>query len=530
MESLANFHDRQILRVRAVSTHPHIIEKILEQSLVQSFLKTLTARKGNSPCPLKRIFEVYRGAPMAFGRQPKYLVPLLFIELVRRLANGRRDFLVKEVLGYPPRARALVNTARSIGTYGITRPQIFYAPLMVVWNFTQACNLRCKHCYQNAGKTLPDELPLRKQLEIVEQMVDSDVAILAISGGEPLLSPNILPVARKAHDGGMYVTIATNGTLLTREMARKLVDHGVEYVEISLDSVYPEKHNAFRGIDCWDRVVEGIKHAVAEEWLKVGIATTITRMNIGELEDLIALAKELGVKCFNTFNFIPTGRGKEIIDQDITPPEREEMLRILWRHLQEEKIEIMSTAPQLGRACLMYSYPEGIFATGHAGQGAGEGARTIAKYVGGCGAGRCYCAIQPNGVVTPCVYIPLEIGDLREKPLMEIWQDSEICRLLRNRTLLADHCGICQYRNYCGGCRARAYGYFHDLMEADPGCVNNQEKWACLKEGEQEAFLDPALFWSGIGVPAKGADGTSGVGDDKVTIRSRGPLPRIKNF
>jgi len=300
---------------------------------------------------------------------------------------------------------------------------------------------------------------------------------------EPLPFPNLFPVARKAHEGGMYITIATNGTLLTKEIVKKLVDCGVEYVEISLDSVNPEKHNAFRGINCWARVMEGVKNAVAEEKLKVGIATTITRMNIDELEPLIAFAKDLGVKCFNAFNFVPTGRGKDIVGQDISSDRREHMLRILWKHLQEEKIGIMSTAPQLGRACLKYSLPQGVFATGHAGQGAGEGARTIARYVGGCGAGRCYCAIQPNGVVTPCVYIPLPMGDLRKGELIDIWQGSQACQILRNRGYLAYHCGFCQYRDYCGGCRARAYGYFGELTECDPGCINNREKWERLSGG-----------------------------------------------
>ena len=248
----------------------------------------------------------------------------------------------------------------------------------------------------------------------------------------------------------------------------------------------------------------------------MGIATTITRMNIGELEDLIALAKDLGVKCFNAFNFIPTGRGKEIMEQDIGPEEREEMLRVLWRHLQEEKIGIMSTAPQLGRACLMYSLPQGVFATGHAGQGAGEGARMIAKYVGGCGAGRCYCAIQPNGVVTPCVYIPLPMGDLRKEKLIDIWRESEICGILRNRDYLAYHCGFCPYRDYCGGCRARAYGYLGDLTEADPGCIHNREKWVSLKEEQHESPFDPAWFRSRFGVPAHGPRRTSGAGDGSV--------------
>ncbi|MGC8809397.1 MAG: radical SAM protein [bacterium] len=478
---------------------PHVIEKILENPLTKFFLKELTNQHSNHQCALARIFQAYINGRLSLSQHIKYFFPLLFIDLLRLLAKAEKESLIKEILGYPPRARALINTARSIGTYGLTRPQIFCAPLMVVWNFTQACNLRCRHCYQDAGRALPDELTLSEQLDIVEQLVDLDVAILAFSGGEPLLSSNLFPVAKRAHEGGMYVTVATNGTLLTKDIVRQLVDHGVEYVEISLDSVHPEKHNAFRGINCWAKVVEGIQNAVAQEGLRVGIATTITRSNIGELEDLIAFAKELGVNCFNAFNFIPTGRGRKIVDQDITPEQREEMLHILWRHLQEEKIEIWSTAPQLGRACLMYSLPQGVYATGHAGQGAGEGARTIAKYLGGCGAGRCYCAIQPNGLVTPCVYIPLVIGSLRAERFINIWQNSPVCQILRDRTLFSPNCGVCPYRSYCGGCRARAYGYFQDLREADPGCLYNQEKWMKLQEGEYENSLELGRMQSRVG-------------------------------
>ncbi len=509
--------------VQPPSVHPHLVERVLDLFVVQFFLRRLTRKGEDGRCALEKIFQAYRAPSNSLKNQARYLPAFLFIELLRKMAAARKDFLSEEVFGYLPRARGLVNTARSIGAYGLTRPQVFYAPLMVVWNFTQACNLKCRHCYQNAGKSLPDELTLREQLAVVEQLADLDVAMLALSGGEPLLSPNLLPVARRAHDGGMYVTIATNGTLLTREMAKKLADHGVEYVEISLDSVSPEKHNAFRGVDSWARAAEGIRNAVSEKGLKVGIATTITRMNIGELEDLIALAKDMGVKCFNAFNFIPTGRGRGIAEEDIDPEEREEMLRILWRHLQEAKVEIMSTAPQLGRACLMYSLPQGVFATGHAGQGAGEGARTIARYVGGCGAGRCYCAIQPNGVVTPCVYIPLPIGDLRKEKLIDIWQESGICRILRNRGYLAYHCGFCPYRDYCGGCRARAYGYLGDLTEADPGCIYNRGKSVGLKEGHYEGPFDSTGLWSGVGFSAHRPGGTPGVGDGSVLSPGKGP-------
>lgn len=139
------------------SVHPYLIEKILDSSVVQFILRKLTMEKEDGHCPLDNIFQAYKTTPNSLLSEARYLPALMFIELLRTMSSARKDFLAKEVFDYPPRARALVNTARSIGLYGLTKPQIFQAPLSVVWNFTQACNLKCKHCYQDAGRTLPDE-------------------------------------------------------------------------------------------------------------------------------------------------------------------------------------------------------------------------------------------------------------------------------------------------------------------------------------------------------------------------------------
>jgi radical SAM protein with 4Fe4S-binding SPASM domain len=107
----------------------------------------------------------------------------------------------------------------------------------------------------------------------------------------------------------------------------------------------------------------------------------------------------------------------------------------------------------------------------------GKNAKVLADYIGGCGAGRAYCAIQPNGKVTPCVFMPIEVGDLRRQSLEDIWHNSEVLKQLRNREELKGHCKICKHRSMCGGCRARAYGYFQDYMGPDPGCINNMKAW-----------------------------------------------------
>jgi radical SAM protein with 4Fe4S-binding SPASM domain len=210
------------------------------------------------------------------------------------------------------------------------------------------------------------------------------------------------------------------------------------------------------------------------------MATCITRHTAHKVDDTIQFALDLGCKTFSHFNFIPVGRGKEILKEDLTPGQRERLLRRLQEHLEEGKITIVSTAPQLGRACITYGPEEGLFATGHAGRGPGKKTMVLSRYIGGCGTGRCYCAIQPNGIITPCVYISdLKVGDIRQKRFHDIW-NNQLFDTLSDRDDRGDHCGVCTYRYYCGGCRARALAYTGDIQAGDPGCIYNQHQWQQL--------------------------------------------------
>ncbi|GAG81258.1 unnamed protein product, partial [marine sediment metagenome] len=149
---------------------------------------------------------------------------------------------------------------RSVAHYGLTYPQKFIAPPVVVWNFTNICNLKCKHCYQSAGKKLPQELSLAKRLNIIDQLAREEVLSIAFSGGEPLMDRDLWPAIEKAKKENMYVSIATNGTLITEKIAKRMAEVGIDYVEISLDSIHQEKHDEFRGTQgAWERAVRGIK-------------------------------------------------------------------------------------------------------------------------------------------------------------------------------------------------------------------------------------------------------------------------------
>jgi len=286
------------------------------------------------------------------------------------------------------------------------------------------------------------------------------------------------------------MTLATNGSFLTPEAVDHLVDAGVRYVEVSVDSVSPEKHDRFRGVKgSWNKAVTGLKNAIANGRIRTGLATTVTQRNLGELRDLIEFAIDLGAETFYAFNFIPTGRAHGIADEDLTPEQREEMLRILHYYLCEHRIAIVSSAPQFARACMSFPIPAGMsrmINTGHYGASEGERVRTLAKYVGGCGAGRCYLALQPDGVVTPCVFMSIPVGNIREKPLLEIWRTSEVFKLLRDREDRVDHCKVCDTKHYCGGCRARAWGYYRDMRRGDPGCIRNVSQWNELVAGRAD--------------------------------------------
>jgi len=387
----------------------------------------------------------------------------------------------------PITRRGVSNVLKGIATYGVTKPQLLNSPFLVVWNLTNMCNLRCRHCYQKAGRALNDELSLDEKLKVVDELASAGIVAIAFSGGEPIMHPDFFATARRAHERGLYVSVATNGILLTPEMVNRLKEIGVGYVEISLDSIRPEVHDGFRGLPgAWKRTVEGISNSVKAGIVTV-IATTVTRLNYEDVPALIDLSKKLGVSRFTHFNFIPTGRGKEITSLDLSPQQREELLKMLFEKSQTSGIEVLSTAPQFARVVFQQSHGSAIAPTHfYLGQNRNWGLKALAELIGGCGAARLYCAIQPNGDVTPCVFIPqLIVGNLREKGFSEIWHTTKIFKEFQVRTTLKGSCRTCDYNKICGGCRARSLAYFQDHNAPDVGCVNNIDSWNAMAPSEE---------------------------------------------
>ena len=456
----------------------HILEDILCKPVVRKAFSWITRRDPDGKCFFMRLCENYDNPQADFWKRLKWSLPNWVIDLGLWKAHLDKEMMKQRLFHHPPTVKALTLTAKSIATYGLTVPQRYTAPMFPVWNITQACNLSCQHCYQNAHRRADaDELTADEKLSLIDQMGEEFVPFVAFAGGEPLVEPDLWKVLERCEQRGIHVTLATNGTLLTPEMCARLKAAHVKYVEVSLDSIDPEIHDAFRGQPrSWERTVQGIRNSVAAG-IKTGMACCFTRQTAHTVDEAVKFARDLGCKTFSHFNFIPVGRGREIIQQDLTPGQRELLLRRLQEHLEEGKITIVSTAPQFGRSCILYGPEEGLFATGHAGRGPGKKTMVLSRYIGGCGTGRCYCAIQPNGIITPCVYISdIKVGDIRQKSFHEIW-NNELFDTLSDREDRGDHCGVCPYRPYCGGCRARALAYTGDIQAGDPGCIYNQHEW-----------------------------------------------------
>ena len=426
----------------------------------------------------------------------KKVVELLLNFAVKVFEADKEEKL--EDLKKPYNRRGLVNILKGLTIFGVKKPFVPSAPFLIVWDYTYRCNLRCKHCYINAGLENRKEMTLDEKRKVLDIMADAGVVSIAFSGGEPLMGVGIFEMIKRATDYGMYTAIATNGTLITEEVAVKLKKAGLGYAQISLDAPVPSVHDEFRGIPgVWERTVRGIKNA-KKAGITVEVSMTVTKYNLHLVDKMIELLKELGVDYFMHFNFIPTGRGKNIVEMDISPSEREKLLRSLALRLySKDMIPTLSTAPQFSRITLQLGQElcsdETILGGHFYGFDSGKKAKDVAEFIGGCGAGRLYIALEPNGDIQPCVFLPLKVGNILEDNFVDLWINSPVFNTLRNRDLLKGRCGKCPYKYICGGCRARAYAYFGDITAPDPGCIYNKDEWEKVK-GRLEKTITVTSF------------------------------------
>jgi len=354
-----------------------------------------------------------------------------------------------------------------------------FLPRLIFWETTAGCNLRCIHCRRIdvADRLVPEDLSTAESKQLIDQIVAFCNPILVLSGGEPLIRPDIFEVAEYAVAKGLRVALATNGTLIDKHMAQRIVDAGIRRIAISLDGATAETHDAFRALPgCFAQALEGIEH-LRRQGMSVQINTTVARHNIDELPQILDLARSLGADALHIFLLVPVGCGVEIADEQmISPRQYEEVLNWLHDRDQEGLLELKATcAPHYFRIVRQrMAADERQAPPGQKRPRIGEAAAAseLHAMTKGCLAGTGVCFISHKGEVFPCGYLPLPAGSVREQTLQEIWESSKVFSTLRDPELLQGKCGRCEFKRICGGCRARAYGMTGNYLDEEPFCVH----------------------------------------------------------
>ena len=393
-----------------------------------------------------------------------------------------------------------------------------FSPRLVFWEVTKGCNLRCIHCRATATElSSPTDLPTRQALDIIDQIAAVSNPILVLSGGEPLYRSDIFQLARYATDKGLRVALATNGTLVTKEVARMIADAGVKRVSISLDGADAATHDTFRGIPgAFEAALYGFRN-LKEVGMSVQINTTVARHNAHQLPQVLELAKSIGADALHTFLLVPVGCGVDIAAEQMVPPdEYERMLNWFYDRSLEGGIELKATcaphyfrvvrqrrvadrkvaeaaaknlppasSPHPGSAqessigatdMLMPGgtgislRPQGPPPGKHTGHPSGH-PNDMNAMTKGCLAGTGVCFISHEGEVFPCGYLPAIAGDLRREKFADIWANAKVFNDLRDTNNLKGKCGCCEFRNVCMGCRARAFAATGDYLDEEPFCI-----------------------------------------------------------
>lgn len=341
---------------------------------------------------------------------------------------------------------------------------------LLFWETTIKCNLTCAHCRRvETNEAVESDMSTEDGRRLIEQLAELGrgqgfMPILVFSGGEPLCREDLFELIEYAVSLGVKPALATNGTLIDSDVARRVKASGVERVSVSLDGATSEVHNKLRQLEgSFEDALAGIGK-LREEGVEFQINVTLTKHNADQLYDIFELAKNIGAVAVHVFMLVPVGCGEEFAQEDmLSSEEYEEMLGKIADIEKKDELQIKVTCgPHYERV----RREMGVSKKGHGG-GGHPGNMATTK---GCLAGLGVLFVGHQGDVFPCGYLPVNCGNVLKENLADIWYENADLARMRKVSELEGKCGACGYKHVCGGCRARAYSASGNYMAQEPFC------------------------------------------------------------
>ena len=347
---------------------------------------------------------------------------------------------------------------------------------MLFWETTVRCNLACAHCRRlESNEAGVADLSTSQGEALIDQLAElgrrqPQMPVLVFSGGEPCCRRDLFTLMDRARQQGIILALATNGTTINREKAQQIRASGVARVSVSLDGATAEVHDRMRQIPgAFDRALEGIRH-LHDAGVPFQINVTLTKQNAHQLVDVYELSKSLGAVAVHIFMLVPVGCGQVLAETDmLSPRQYEQIMRDIYALESRGEIQIKVTCgPHYERIKrqLVHSVP--VRAHRETPHGVTASPHPQSK---GCLAGLGVLFVNHRGDVYPCGYLPVNCGNILDTRLIEIWDSSEDLARMRDVSALEGKCGLCEYKQVCGGCRARAFGMTGNYMGEEPFCA-----------------------------------------------------------
>ncbi len=351
-------------------------------------------------------------------------------------------------------------------------------PILIFWETTKACDLACKHCRASAiTNALPDEMNVDQSINFINQIKDfgPPYPVLILTGGDIMKKNGLEIILQKTKELGIPVSMSPSATPLLNENAFEMMKrYGVKSLSLSLDGAKAETHDWLRGIDgTYERTIRLSKEIISRGFT-LQINTAVFRRNVYELPYILKILIDNRIKTWEVFFLIKTGRG--IDREDLNADEYEDVNNFL-EFASRYGIVIRTVESPIFRR-IMFERQSSEYNGGQIYKSLVEKTKEIlggpsGKVMGHTSNtrdGKGIIFVSHNGDVNPSGFLPLKLGNVKEKSIVEIYQNNEILRKLRDPSNFKGRCGACEYGDICGGSRSRAYSYYGDIFQEDPRC------------------------------------------------------------